>query len=195
MVSACTSIDVGWPGGEPSVANDGGGGAGGHDGGSSPAVNEGGRDAHRGGGGAASEGGSSSRGGAGGSEPECITAEDCSDAATECSIPTCERGLCGKEPAAVGTSCDGDSMVCDGTGQCVTPLALGASCSDELLCESGFCVDGVCCNGECGLTCVACNGIDTIDAMAGKCSPVIGGFDPADECAGELACNGVAGCD
>ncbi len=47
--------------------------------------------------------------------------------------------------------------------------ALGEKCSSADLCNSGFCVDGVCCNSACNGQCEAC---DT--SNAGTCSPVSG---------------------
>lgn len=46
----------------------------------------------------------------------------------------------------------------------------GAACAAPTDCESGFCVDSVCCDGACAGTCEACD----VAGVAGKCSPVDG---------------------
>ncbi len=48
--------------------------------------------------------------------------------------------------------------------------ALGAACSTESECESGKCVDGVCCDSPCTGQCQACNE----PGKAGNCSSVLG---------------------
>jgi hypothetical protein len=62
-------------------------------------------------------------------------------------------------------------------GVCTTPtcmgpphLLLGQPCNCAPECQSGFCVDGVCCNAACSGTCTACNQPGTV----GTCSPVTG---------------------
>jgi hypothetical protein len=59
------------------------------------------------------------------------------------------------------------------------PLVMnGQPCSDGAQCQSGTCVDGVCCSGPCPGLCVACN----VPGSLGTCAPVSAGQDPADEC-------------
>lgn len=62
----------------------------------------------------------------------------------------------------------------------------GSSCSAGAECESGFCADGLCCDGACDGSCVACD----LAGSAGTCLPVPAGADPAKECAGSGACSG-----
>ncbi|MFO0549458.1 MAG: hypothetical protein U0271_13790 [Polyangiaceae bacterium] len=77
-----------------------------------------------------------------------------------------------------------------GTGG--TPLpqkGLGEPCTDELECEAGYCVDGVCCGGTCTGLCVSCG----IAGFEGQCSPIPIGEDPDDEC-GDGVCDGLLQC-
>ena len=53
-------------------------------------------------------------------------------------------------------------------------------------CNSGFCVDGVCCAGACDGTCEACDG-------SGTCSPEAPGTDPDGDCS-EGVCDGAGVC-
>src|SRR5262249_45350547 len=50
----------------------------------------------------------------------------------------------------------------------------GEACGCATDCQSGFCVDGVCCNTACTETCMACN---TQESM-GTCAPVPAGQKP-----------------
>jgi hypothetical protein len=74
---------------------------------------------------------------------------------------------------------DGDG---DGRGDaCAGPSmrnALGAACAVAADCISGNCVDSVCCEGECGGTCQACN----LAGSLGTCTDVADGQDPRDAC-------------
>jgi len=98
------------------------------------------------------------------------------------------HGACGA--AAGGISCapftckpDGKGCAdqCKGNGDCVAAnvcaggscglIGNGLACHDAGQCQSGFCVDGVCCNAPCSEQCMAC---DTSAAL-GTCSPVAAG--------------------
>jgi hypothetical protein len=71
-----------------------------------------------------------------------------------------------------------------------TPPALlsnGNHCTVGVACESGFCVDGVCCNIECS-SCSACTRALTGQAD-GSCAPVSAGLDPHNTCTDETATN------
>ena len=85
----------------------------------------------------------------------CCQAEGCGLCAT-CDTPdapgTCSFLPAGSQDPAGG--CVGN-RVCDGNGSC--GLSLGGACDDNSECNSGACVDGVCCATDgCG-TCQACN--------------------------------------
>ena len=86
-------------------------------------------------------------------------------------------------------------------GTDATPLkTLGQSCGGDSECDSGNCVDGVCCDQpktSCG-TCMRCD----LAASKGTCTAVVKGDAPreASECAGDAecganTCNGTGGCD
>ncbi len=57
----------------------------------------------------------------------------------------------------------------------------GQTCGDNLMCKSGFCVDGVCCNTACTTACYACSATLT-GGTAGTCAPVTAGTDPKNSC-------------
>jgi hypothetical protein len=60
---------------------------------------------------------------------------------------------------------------------------LGESCGCHDECDSGSCVDGVCCSGACDGTCTACN----VPGKMGNCSPIPAGMRPvvAGQCSKE----------
>ncbi len=63
---------------------------------------------------------------------------------------------------------------------------LGVKCASGDECDTGQCVDGLCCNANCQ-SCEACN-----TALAGVCVPVLGAEDPS--CNGTSACDGSGRC-
>ena len=82
------------------------------------------------------------------------------------------------------------------------PLRMnGAACTSATECGSGFCVDGVCCDGACQGVCQACVSGKTGQGD-GQCRPVPMGGDPDDECVADTGnpcgrtgvCGGAAGC-
>ena len=85
---------------------------------------------------------------------------------------------------AGGTS-DAGGGVSDGGGGAL-PGELGFPCGAPSECDSGFCVDGVCCAGACDGTCEACDG-------SGTCAPHAPGTDPDGDCA-DGVCDGVGVC-
>jgi hypothetical protein len=62
-----------------------------------------------------------------------------------------------------------------------TPVGNGTSCLSGAGCESGWCVDGVCCESSCDGTCEACVSAST-GLPNGTCAAVQEGMDPDDEC-------------
>ncbi|WP_437581021.1 Kelch repeat-containing protein [Sorangium sp. So ce887] len=88
-----------------------------------------------------------------------------------------------------------------GSGLCVDRLAVGAECTRDRQCDSGHCVDGVCCDYRCDGQCQACDVVNNI----GKCTPVGTDLDHAsphpndggsfrrEACPGEGACAGYCG--
>ena len=73
-------------------------------------------------------------------------------------------------------------------GGCDRPM--GAVCSTEIQCASGFCVDGVCCSNACTGPCRSCNQ----PGKDGMCLAYQQGTDPNRECTTGLTCNGVGSC-
>ena len=65
----------------------------------------------------------------------------------------------------------------------------GGACTLSSQCDTGLCVDGVCCETTCNGTCMAC---DTA-ADPGVCSPVVSAPDP-DTCAAPFACGSTGTC-
>ncbi len=98
----------------------------------------------------------------------------------------------------------GDGFVRPDVGTCTTPPAMkkpmGQACGCHEECNSGFCVDGVCCSSACGGPCLACN----VQGSMGQCTPVPDGQPPVDpaqcmkqpasSCGFDGLCNGLGGC-
>ncbi len=126
-------------------------------------------------------------------------------------------GGCRTEARPVVLPADGgtDGRTRDGGGRdgfireappavCASPpidkLANGTACGCNSACQSGFCVDGVCCNSGCAGTCQACN----LPDRPGVCGPIPAGERPvvpgqckqesAASCGLDGTCNGNGGC-
>ncbi len=93
-----------------------------------------------------------------------------------CAPYKCTNGAC---IARCGSTNDCIApRVCDASGSCGRK-GLGLACSTPGQCESGFCVDGVCCNEPCSGACRTCSA----GATPGKCSLVgAGSADPSGIC-------------
>lgn len=82
---------------------------------------------------------------------------------------------------AVDATVRPDGSSADAPGSCITggtsvrtkAPGQACGCSDE--CQTGFCVEGVCCDAACGDTCRSCN----VPGRVGTCSPVPAGMPPA----------------
>ncbi len=89
-----------------------------------------------------------------------------------------------------GTACqrDGDcdpGLFCDAEVLACRPQQRdGAPCSEGRRCTSGFCRDGVCCNGPCNAECLTCNQAGT----EGQCVQAEVGTDPRGDCAETARC-------
>lgn len=73
-------------------------------------------------------------------------------------------------------------------GACVSKLSNGTVCTTGSECDSGFCMDGVCCNAPCLETCASCATLGKL----GECAPVTS-KKPSGQgksCPGEGACVG-----
>ncbi len=107
------------------------------------------------------------------------TCQACSAAGSCTSIPS------GQDPA---NECVG-SVSCNGNGACGALLPPGSTCTLGGECQSGSCVDGVCCNTACFGACQACN----LAGSVGACTNIAANTDPANECANG-ACSGSGAC-
>jgi len=89
--------------------------------------------------------------------------------------------------------CNGSDDDCDGPiDESACPN--GTVCADGSTCQSGFCVDGVCCENACTSLCVACSAAKKGSGADGACAGIGSGLDPDDECAGTQTCDGAGGC-
>lgn len=107
--------------------------------------------------------------------------------------PTCARkatcdGQAGPCPLACRDDRDcTDDAYCGTDAQCASKRPLAATCGSPAECESGFCADGVCCDGACDGQCEACSE----PKSSGKCRAVDGsprGERPS--CQGQARCDG-----
>jgi len=124
---------------------------------------------------------------------------DCNDKCKVCNLAS-KRGTCsfvpsGDEDAPTCVSDDLQGRSCDGAGNCANiPKANGKSCTASAQCQSGFCIDGVCCNQACAQTCYQCDRTGNVGTCA---ATLIGQLDhsattPCDS-AGQ-SCNGSGSC-
>jgi hypothetical protein len=111
---------------------------------------------------------------------------------------TCVTAPAGTTVAACGAfRCDGASAGCPircaadddctpgfycSAGACSTAQPLGAACAADHSCQSGFCVDGVCCDSACTGRCQFCG--------SGTCAVPVA-EDPRGDCAGDPGCAGA----
>jgi hypothetical protein len=105
---------------------------------------------------------------------------------------------CGDADASAadsGSGSDAGSGSDGGTGA----RALAAACTDGSQCQTGFCVDGVCCESACRDVCRACN----LPDMGGQCAAIPAGqpdrrggcaAQTVDTCGLDGACNGAGAC-
>jgi hypothetical protein len=124
------------------------------------------------------------------------------------------HGACGPAPRLLCApfACDATSLTCKTTctsnADCAAGLFclnglcgrhLPAPCTADAECASGFCSEGVCCNGPCQGACVSC----ALPGKFGVCSPVDPGTpDPRRVCQDQGAatcgmngqCDGAGGC-
>ncbi len=91
-------------------------------------------------------------------------------------------------------NCTDNSHCCGGyfciSGQCLSKKPNGSACAAGDECESGFCVDGFCCNNACENTCQACN----VENKVGFCTFLSTNTDPDNECGVCKVCNGFGAC-
>lgn len=77
-------------------------------------------------------------------------------------------------------------------------LALGVACAGDFDCNSGHCVEGVCCNTVCDEGCSSCLAANTAAAhgVDGHCQPVDLDADPKEACeTSDETCGALGSCD
>ncbi|MEZ4311893.1 MAG: hypothetical protein R3F14_28010, partial [Polyangiaceae bacterium] len=72
------------------------------------------------------------------------------------------------------------ATTCNGAGTC-SLFVNGLACTLDTECQSGNCIDGVCCNMACDGLCQACIGAKTM-VSDGTCADILPGTDPDNEC-------------
>lgn len=127
----------------------------------------------------------------------CTAQGQCqSNGTTNCAPYLCLGNAC-------ATSCSSDTQcttgnICDlTTGKCGSTKPNGSACSSGGQCDSGFCVDGVCCNSTCTGGCKACSTAKKGSGADGTCGNVSGGLDPDSDCGdqGAASCGTNGSCD
>ncbi|MDC3984826.1 MopE-related protein [Polyangium jinanense] len=104
-------------------------------------------------------------------------------------------GVCSPVPVGTSDSLCPTGQGCDGAGGC--KKLNGQACASAAECNSGHCVDGVCCNGACSGVCEACSAAAKGSGGNGTCQPITSGkYDdfPANTCVAPSACNGAGVC-
>ena len=118
----------------------------------------------------------------------------------DCSPYVCRSSAC-VNPCLNDGDCTAGHY-CD-TGVCSVLGGDGTPCAAPTECQSGFCVDGVCCDTACDQDCRACAAaLKESAADDGVCGPAAVGTDPHDDCMDEGAvscqrtgvCNGSGAC-
>jgi hypothetical protein len=125
---------------------------------------------------------------------QCVDGHCCGVASCgACKACTGAGGSCVNQAGGDGNGCTAatNGKYCDGSGNCVTLGALGATCSHAYQCSAGSkCVDGHCCGvASCG-TCKACTG------SGGTCAnqPINMAGNGCPDGAGDNVCDGNGSC-
>ncbi len=124
----------------------------------------------------------------------CDGKGQCQDAQlVDCAPFICSDGACTDscDPQNADTCESGHACVADTSGGTSAYVCgkrkNGQTCPDSSQCESGFCVDGVCCESACTGPCRSCN----LSGSPGKCTNVAtGAADPRKVCTDK----GIANC-
>jgi MYXO-CTERM domain-containing protein len=124
-----------------------------------------------------------------------VTAATCSTTgACLAGMPTrCAAGYCADETTCASTCVEGEcpgTSFCAPSGVCELRRANASSCASDAECESGQCVDGICCSDACTGTCESC----AVPGSIGSCVIVPAMTDPDGECGPAGYCDGVGGC-
>jgi hypothetical protein len=110
----------------------------------------------------------------------------CVTDAMDCAPYACTNGKCPKNCAS-DAACTA-ATYCDPAKHCVPRQALGTPCAPPpstaltSQCQSGFCVDGVCCDTPCAGPCQACTSALKGLGTDGICENAAAGTNPHDSC-------------
>jgi hypothetical protein len=131
---------------------------------------------------------------------QTCTAPDCVDHGTQ----DCAPYLCDAAGNQCKTTCANSDAECIAgdyctgpSGQCLIKASMGGGCGANHQCQSGFCVDGVCCGTACTGGCQACTAAKKGSGVDGACGAVAAGTDPDGECPdqGPASCGTDGSCD
>ncbi len=101
------------------------------------------------------------------------------------------KGLSAACPGVCATDTDCIAGYYCGAGSCQQKQVNGQTCVAANQCQSGFCVDGVCCNDQCVGNCNACSAAAGAP-VSGTCSNVTGAGNPS--CAPYTCSGGSSSC-
>jgi hypothetical protein len=128
----------------------------------------------------------------------CNGAGSCAENGTQQCQPASCNGIVCTGDCASDNECQSDEYCDIASGDCTKKAVNGTTCQTGKAsqCQSGFCVEGVCCDTACSGTCQSCVAAFTGGAD-GTCAPVADGTDPDGECAdqGSAACGTDGLCD
>ena len=107
----------------------------------------------------------------------------------------CVSGACATSCTNNG-SCEASHYCHAATSTCRPDESNGTGCSSPTQCQSGFCVDGVCCDSSCSGVCAACTAAKKRAGQDGVCGTVAADTDPDNDCAASTVLCGADGlCD
>ncbi|HSZ82547.1 MAG TPA: hypothetical protein VLA14_09700 [Polyangia bacterium] len=115
----------------------------------------------------------------------CVTPASSSCFPFQCGVTVCNASCTTDAECAAPAVCT--------NGSCGLK-DVGKTCADGTECHSGFCAQGVCCDGACAGTCQSC----VLSGSLGHCSNIAdGGTDPRGRCAdqGAASCGTDGACD
>jgi hypothetical protein len=112
----------------------------------------------------------------------------------DCGSYRCVGNAC-RTSCADASDCTASAW-CNGTA-CEAKRGLGAPCPGPAACQTGFCVDGVCCDSACSGLCQACSSAAKGGGLDGACGFAAAGSDPRDSCPddGAPTCDRDGTCD
>jgi hypothetical protein len=129
----------------------------------------------------------------------CDGQGSCQAASTQsCGLYACGTPAC-NTTCASDAQCAPTVAYCSGSS-CVAKNPNGSACGAAHECQSGYCVDGFCCNSACTATCYSCSVVDT-NQPSGQCQPLADGKSDSgcsvqapSSCGMTGTCNGAGAC-